>query len=429
MNEDVERIRPSVNWGGRVKRLNMLVAVALMLSLVMPLAAPLAQQAARIQPLLMQLAAQDPDQTVSVIVQKAVKDDRVERAVASLDGYITKDLHIINAFAAEMKVKDAAQLAKTDGVRWVSLDATVQKSILPDDTIADFFSTVSYSNNNGSKSWLNAWTETGETTSPSAGYIRIVSGQLRLSSTSRTIRRSANLSQATSAMLSFTYKRSSFTSSSHKAVVQASKDGGAAWVTLATIAGPGSDANPVAASFDLTPFLSANTAIRFAITSGTSNYLYIDDVAITYKQPLALPPLPPAGTILPHNVEDDLYAPAILDFRHNSGTRNWTSPWNEMGENDGPAAGNIRLERNDSWDRIVIQEQANDADGWTRVKGVGRATDLSTATTAVLSFVYKRVSMEGNDFVKLEITSDRGATWYEIARFGAAADATFQSVS
>ena len=122
-------------------------------------------------------------------------------------------------------------------------------------------------------------------------------------------------------------------------------------------------------------------------------------------------------------------APAILDFRHNSGTRNWTSPWNEMEENDGPAAGNIRLERNDSWDRIVIQEQANDADGWTRVKGVGRATDLSTATTAVLSFVYKRVSMEGNDFVKLEITSDRGATWYEIARFGAAADATFQSVS
>ena len=227
MNEDVERIRPSVNWAGRVKRLNMLVAVALMLSLVMPLAAPLAQQAARIQPLLMQLAAQDPDQTVSVIVQKAVKDDRVERAVASLDGYITKDLHIINAFGAEMKVKDAAQLAKTDGVRWVRLGCD-RPEINPARRYHCRFLQyrLLYSNNNGSKSWLNAWTETGETTSPSAGYIRIVSGQLRLSSTSRTIRRSANLSQATSAMLSFTYKRSSFTSSSHKAVVQASKDGG-----------------------------------------------------------------------------------------------------------------------------------------------------------------------------------------------------------
>ena len=98
MNEDVERIRKSVNWGGRVKRLNWLVVMALMLSLVMPLAAPLAQQAARIQPLLLQLAAQQPDQTVSVIVQKSVKDDRVEQAVNALGGNITKDLHIINAF-------------------------------------------------------------------------------------------------------------------------------------------------------------------------------------------------------------------------------------------------------------------------------------------------------------------------------------------
>ena len=40
MNEDVERIRKSVNWGGRVKRLNWLVVMALVLSLVMPLAAP-----------------------------------------------------------------------------------------------------------------------------------------------------------------------------------------------------------------------------------------------------------------------------------------------------------------------------------------------------------------------------------------------------
>ena len=105
MNENVERIRKSVNWGGRVKRLNLLVVMALMLSLIMPLAAPFAQQAARIQPLLVQLAAQDPDQVVSVIVQKSVKDDRVEQAVGALGGTVTKDLHIINAFAAEMKAK------------------------------------------------------------------------------------------------------------------------------------------------------------------------------------------------------------------------------------------------------------------------------------------------------------------------------------
>ena len=128
MNEDVERIRPSVNWGGRVKRLNMLVVMALMLSLVMPLAAPGARATARVQPLLLEMAAQDPDQTVSVIVQKAVKDDRVEQAVGALGGTFTKDLHIINAFAAEMKAKDVPQLAKTDGVKWVSLDAAVRST-------------------------------------------------------------------------------------------------------------------------------------------------------------------------------------------------------------------------------------------------------------------------------------------------------------
>ena len=70
-----------------------------------------------------------------------------------------------------------------------------------------------------------------------------------------------------------------------------------------------------------------------------------------------------------------------------------------------------------------------DADGWTRSKGIERSTDLSTASTAVLSFVYKRMSMEGADYVKLEITPDHGTTWYEIDRFSAANDTTFQSIS
>jgi serine protease AprX len=121
-------IRKSVNWGGKVKRLNLVVVMALVLSLLMPLAAPLVPQGTRVQPLLLELAAQDPDQTVSVIVQKSVKDDRVEQAVSALGAKVTKDLDIINAFAAEVKAKDVAQLAKADGVRWVSLDAPTQST-------------------------------------------------------------------------------------------------------------------------------------------------------------------------------------------------------------------------------------------------------------------------------------------------------------
>ena len=125
---DKLNIPKSVNWGGKVKRLNLLVVMALLLLLVMPMASPLTQQVARVQPLLLEMAAQQPDQVVSVIVQKTAKDDRVEQAVSALGGRVTKDLHIINALAAEMKAKDVPQLAQANGVLWVSLDAPVHQS-------------------------------------------------------------------------------------------------------------------------------------------------------------------------------------------------------------------------------------------------------------------------------------------------------------
>ncbi|NTU63157.1 MAG: hypothetical protein HGB05_07095, partial [Chloroflexi bacterium] len=131
---DKLNIRKSVNGDSKFKRLSLLVVMALLLSLAAPLTS-MPAQAARVQPLLLELAAQQPDQAVSVIVQKTVKDDRVEQAVGALGGLVTKDLHIINAFAAEMKAKDAAQLAKTDGVRWISLDAPVREAGGPDGTI------------------------------------------------------------------------------------------------------------------------------------------------------------------------------------------------------------------------------------------------------------------------------------------------------
>ena len=101
--------------------INLVLALTLTLALL-PASLPVGV-AARVQPMLLEMAAQQPDQIVSVIVQKATPDDRVEKAVSALGGRVTQDLHIINAFAAEMKAKDVAQLAKIGGVRWVSLDA------------------------------------------------------------------------------------------------------------------------------------------------------------------------------------------------------------------------------------------------------------------------------------------------------------------
>jgi serine protease AprX len=128
VNKHSREIRSSVNWGGKGRPVSLMVVMALVLALAMPLAVPLTPSAVRVQPLLLETAAQQPDQVVSVIVQKLARDDRVEAQVAALGGTVTKDLNIINAFAAELKAKDALHLARADGVRWVSLDAPMRSA-------------------------------------------------------------------------------------------------------------------------------------------------------------------------------------------------------------------------------------------------------------------------------------------------------------
>src|SRR5690242_15179956 len=54
------------------------------------------------QPELLALVAQHPEGRVGVIVQKLAKDGSVERLVSQLGGVVTRDLHIINAFAADV---------------------------------------------------------------------------------------------------------------------------------------------------------------------------------------------------------------------------------------------------------------------------------------------------------------------------------------
>jgi serine protease AprX len=80
------------------------------------------------QPQLLQLALQQPNTLVDVIVQKSVSDRRVEDEVLNLGGQITKNLDIINAFVATMPASALPNLARADGVRWLSLDGPVKQS-------------------------------------------------------------------------------------------------------------------------------------------------------------------------------------------------------------------------------------------------------------------------------------------------------------
>jgi serine protease AprX len=83
---------------------------------------------ARLHPLVTQMAAQSPEQSIRVIVQKAGTSDAAEKLATQLGGAITQDLHIINAFVAEMPARAAQQLATSPAVRWVALDAPVVRT-------------------------------------------------------------------------------------------------------------------------------------------------------------------------------------------------------------------------------------------------------------------------------------------------------------
>ena len=118
----------STNW-------RRIFSILLIVALLVPFVAmaPTPDSPPRAQPILLQIAAERPEETVGVIVQKRVKDTSVEDLVARLGGVVTKDLHIINAFAAELPAKAVPQLARAAGVRWVSLDGPVVQAAEPID--------------------------------------------------------------------------------------------------------------------------------------------------------------------------------------------------------------------------------------------------------------------------------------------------------
>jgi len=125
-----------------------ILSVVLTVALLVPsLQLPLTLEATpRAQPVLLQQAVANPQSRVQVIVQKWAKDQSLEQLVAKLGGTVTLDLHIINAFAAELPASAVSKLATARGVRWVSLDAVLGDSAGPVDDRSQIDSPISTTN-------------------------------------------------------------------------------------------------------------------------------------------------------------------------------------------------------------------------------------------------------------------------------------------
>ncbi len=121
--------------GKNMKTTQKIFQTCMILTLILCLLAPAAlidsPSPARISAPLAQIIAEDPGQSIRVIVQVANETDMPERFVEQMGGSVLKDLPLINAFAAEMPASAVPKLAGMGTVSWVSLDALVKSTAKP----------------------------------------------------------------------------------------------------------------------------------------------------------------------------------------------------------------------------------------------------------------------------------------------------------
>ncbi len=190
-----------------------------------------------------------------------------------------------------------ANITVTSGLQPPTIDLDGNDSA-PTQNITEDFESVTYSNGtDGSPgTWSTNWSETGETTSPTGGNIRISSDgdraldfrALETGSNTSSITRTANLSDFESAILTFDFRRLSLFNNATVAI-EISTDG-TDFTQIGTIDGTTSDSTYQTFSQDISGFISSTTSIRFSANipgngDRNSTALFIDDIDIALTAP------------------------------------------------------------------------------------------------------------------------------------------------
>ncbi|MEO6498615.1 MAG: Ig-like domain-containing protein, partial [Chitinophagaceae bacterium] len=161
---------------------------------------------------------------------------------------------------------------------------------------ADEFATAAYTNNNGNINWTTNWTETIEATNATAGQMQVIADPsanasslaLRFQGNGTTnaygVSRSLTFSGATTALLSFRFKRQGFDNGSEALLV---KLNGTTIYTISNGGVNGTDPNYTIVSLPLSGFLNnGSNTIQFVVngsnTFTSTEFFYIDGVELAY---------------------------------------------------------------------------------------------------------------------------------------------------
>lgn len=252
------------------------------------------QTVSNVQPALLAMAAEQPDTAVRLIIQKSDPAANIEAAVTHMDGTVIKELKIINSVVAEMEAESAVDLSFDASVNWVKLDTQYFPSITSDaNTVRDEFNAYAYNNNDGTVNWASNWAEIGDDNNPASGDALIYDNELLLRSPNNGWERTANLSNAATAVLSFDYRRHSFDTQSDYVTLEISNDNGATWTELDRLAGPISEDSFQQVTYDIVSYAAENVTIRFISSETLSrrDHFFVDNVQIEYTVAASVSPI------------------------------------------------------------------------------------------------------------------------------------------
>ncbi|MEP3837218.1 MAG: LamG-like jellyroll fold domain-containing protein [Algibacter sp.] len=193
---------------------------------------------------------------------------------------------------------DSGDVMVTSGTSNGSGDYSLVISETPTtNNVADYFNSISFSNNNGSENWSNSWDEMEENNGAHSGNVRVESGKLRFGQdtngnkdmTGVGVDRTVNLSTYDSATLSFDFSREIGDSYGQNWTVnvQVSSDG----TTYTTLDNFSFNETQQTYSFDISSYISDTTHIRIigvGEREKEDNYLYFDNLNVSYSKPNAV---------------------------------------------------------------------------------------------------------------------------------------------
>ena len=179
--------------------------------------------------------------------------------------------------------------------------------------------------------------------------------------------------------------------------LEISNNGGSSWTTLKSYV-DGSDPYMQQESYDISAYASANTMIRFYSATSGRNFLLIDDFQVETNSMTA-------GDGLSYNyaVRDEFKSQS---FAGNDGNAQWSGPWQELGESNGPGSPGRVIT---GFTSDCAPDQCLGIRGDWAGMGVQRGVDLSSARSARLSFDWRRSNFTG--VLGVEVSRNGGATW------------------